>query len=1315
MRLLARHILKWSLLALGAFAMLAVVALVGFGIVMTRVPAYRAQLQEWLSERARLDIEFAELRARWRWYGPELVFEKAVLRSADRQRVLAVADRGGVGFDLWAALRTGRLTAGRFSLQGTELKIVRTPEGRLAVIGQEDLPERIEPLQADALPIGRLEVRDVRLSFRDLKTGRGPWVMRDVQFEVERSTRRMQLRGKAVLPRSLGRELVFSASSAGSLKDVETLQWQAQVNGSGIDLGGWSQVMPQEWHVPSTGRGAFQITASFRGAVPQVAHGSVDLSEVGVTLPQWSIPLPQADPLQTVPEESKRAAETGDVAQNRQVAAAESAPLVYTRAATNFRAQRSGDAWQLHLEQLQLARAGAEWPASTADFKWQATAAGGLRVEANADLLVLENLWPLFAYLQPSEPHARWRALDVDGRIQNLRVEAARDNADAPWRYQAAAQFSRLSIAPVGKWPGAGGLTGKLSASEAAGRIELDSSDFSLTLPRYFRTPLPVDRLAGAVAWQRQDNAWQISSDGLTIDNSDGHAQATLQLQVPDEGSPIIDMRATATAFDASAAPRYMPAGKLSEKTLAWLDRAFTAGRISTAELTLQGPMRNFPFRNNEGLFLIRGQFEGLTLDYQPGWTPATELVGQVEFRNAGMTATASSGTLNGLKIGGASARFKDFKEAVLELKATGSGELRQALEYLQQSPLGPQLGDLFQALRATGPMNSEASLVLPFKNIAKRRVNVLADIKGAEVGLDGWDVRAAAVQGSLRVRDQAIADMTLSGRVLQGPFAVTTTSIGDKPVFIASGRAAASELASFLKLPAFVSLQGNTDWRVSTTGFGAAAAGADATLFTVDSDLSGLSIGLPAPLGKQPAEKRHLHLTAERSDNALLLRSSLEALRAVALIKKQAGGWQFDRAGVRADAVAASLPAHTGLRIEGAIDQFVLDDWLALAKRKGSGTGQVRQPLQEILRAANVRVGRFQFGGFVWTDLRGVLQAADQNWRVDLSGPQASGQVLVPFDLSGSRPLVLDMERLTLQREETRSGGDADSALDPRDIPALQVDVKQFRYDNHDFGALQMRADKVPQGLQVNSLRAGSTAFQASGNGSWWWTPLGQISNLQLDFESTDLGAALRQLNYADFIEGRHARLHADLRWPGGLDAKLLGRASGTLEISAEDGQLLNVQPGAGRVLGLLSVATLPRRLSLDFRDLTDKGLRFDTIHGNFTVTNGDARTDNLLLRGPAAEIGIAGRLGFAARDYDQTAVVTGNVGSTLPVAGVLAGGPVVGAALLVFTQIFKEPLKGVARGYYHITGNWDNPNVERIDAAEAKENREATSTETP
>jgi uncharacterized protein YhdP len=156
----------------------------------------------------------------------------------------------------------------------------------------------------------------------------------------------------------------------------------------------------------------------------------------------------------------------------------------------------------------------------------------------------------------------------------------------------------------------------------------------------------------------------------------------------------------------------------------------------------------------------------------------------------------------------------------------------------------------------------------------------------------------------------------------------------------------------------------------------------------------------------------------------------------------------------------------------------------------------------------------------------------------------------------------------------------------------------------------------------------------------------------------------------------------------------------NGTLRVALEDGRLRDIEPGAGRMLGLLSVGQLPRRLALDFRDVTDEGLAFNSITGDFEVKAGNAYTRNLLLRGPAVDMGIVGRTGLAAEDYDQTIVVSGNPSGPLAVAGALAGGPVIGAGVLVLSQLFKDQLQGLTRAYYHVSGPWAAPVVVRISA---------------
>jgi uncharacterized protein YhdP len=162
----------------------------------------------------------------------------------------------------------------------------------------------------------------------------------------------------------------------------------------------------------------------------------------------------------------------------------------------------------------------------------------------------------------------------------------------------------------------------------------------------------------------------------------------------------------------------------------------------------------------------------------------------------------------------------------------------------------------------------------------------------------------------------------------------------------------------------------------------------------------------------------------------------------------------------------------------------------------------------------------------------------------------------------------------------------------------------------------------------------------------------------------------------------------------------------NGDVALRVETGSMLDVDPGAGRVVGLMSIVALPRRLALDFRDVFNKGLVFDEISGDFDLVDGNAYTDNLKLTGPGAEIGIVGRTGLRDQDYEQQAIVTAEPGNILPTVGGLLAGPGVGAALLIFTRIFKEPLRGIGQAAYCIKGSWDAPTVERLSAGQLERN---------
>jgi uncharacterized protein YhdP len=415
-----------------------------------------------------------------------------------------------------------------------------------------------------------------------------------------------------------------------------------------------------------------------------------------------------------------------------------------------------------------------------------------------------------------------------------------------------------------------------------------------------------------------------------------------------------------------------------------------------------------------------------------------------------------------------------------------------------------------------------------------------------------------------------------------------------------------------------------------------------------------------------------------------------------LAFARGDGGRWDLERGAARFDGRPLAMPSRPGLHVGGDWPDFDLAQWLELRPETPSG-----RRLSDWLGPVDVHLDRARVLGFELLDVSARVQPGAQTWRIQMSGPMAEGVVTVPDDLTSGAPLSLDMRRLQLQSPRDRRAAGPATDTDPRSLPALELRSDDFSWQGRQFGRVEAEVRRDPRGLRLTRLISESDAFSLSGTGSWLVEDAVSRSRLDLEFASTDLAAAASALGYRAAVEADRASARASVTWSGGPAEDAIARMDGTLHLEIDRGQLRSVKPGAGRMLGLMSVSALPRRLALDFRDVTDEGLAFDTVRGDFKIRRGDAITDNLLLQGTAVDIGVVGRTGLAAQDYDQTVIVSGNPSGPITAAGALAAGPVGAAGALLFSQLFKGQLQGLARAYYRVSGPWSNPKVERVSAA--------------
>jgi uncharacterized protein YhdP len=385
------------------------------------------------------------------------------------------------------------------------------------------------------------------------------------------------------------------------------------------------------------------------------------------------------------------------------------------------------------------------------------------------------------------------------------------------------------------------------------------------------------------------------------------------------------------------------------------------------------------------------------------------------------------------------------------------------------------------------------------------------------------------------------------------------------------------------------------------------------------------------------------------------------------------------------------------GLHLRGSADYVHAQRWFDMAKEAESKTG-----MAERIRSIDMTVDSLRLLGQHLTDHRVRVDRSARDWLVQLEGEDIIGTAFVPYDFNSDRAVVVEAERLVLPGDEEDDDEPA-TEIDPRSLPPISFKVDQLAFGSRNFGAVTGTFVRTADGLESEDLIAKDETFEIVGNGKWVIDesdPKGHRSFLTANLTSENVEQTMQRLDYDPGIESDDLAMLLDLSWSGGPSDDLMESLDGEVQVRIGQGQLADVKPGAGRVFGLMSIAALPRRLSLDFRDVFGKGFGFDRIKGTFMLVDGDTYTCDLSLESPAADIGIVGRAGLVTRDYEQTAVVSASFGNALPVAGALVAGPQVAAALLIFSQIFKKPLQEVTQIYYGIGGSWDEPKIETTTA---------------
>lgn len=1274
-RSLWRH--TWHTLA----AMLALLAL-GNGVgslLLPMVERHPEQVAAWLSERAGRTVAFDHLDTEWTRRGPLLRLTN--LRIGEVNNPLRIGN-AEIQIAQYAGLLPGRSFT-ELRLRGLDLTLQRDDDGQWQVRGLPGQQAGGDPLEALS-HLGELQLAQAKLRVF------APALQLDLR--VPRIDLRLQVNGNQVRAgaRAWLRSTATPVDIAGTLNRGSG-DGRVYVGSRMLDLANFGDKIPLLGVTPVAGRGRLQGWAQLRSYRVVAVRADAGLLDVRL----------QGAPMSAAAGAARIPAAKHDVGEL--VLAAEWTGRLQDWRVQVSRLRMGNGAGRQILDGLSLA--GGQRYAARAEH---------LNVAPLLQLVALSNAVPvgLRHWLQTTQPAAVLDDLDIHGQVGGA--------------LHASARISGFQFAPVGHAPGLRGVGGWLQADQDGLRLRFDrAAQVAFDWPAGFGVVHRFTLDGEAVMW-RDAAGWTIQTPGLAIAGGPLQVQARGGIGLQDDGShPHLDIAADIGDVPVSIAHGFWIHHLMPKSSVQWLDMALRGGTLRNVHAVVAGDLDDWPFRNEPGMagagvFRADAHIDDGTIKFQPDWPAAEHMHADVSFVADGFSV---SGRAQLAQVAATELRagIDRFGQAELWVDAATRGDAKHYLGLLRASPLHKDYGDTMDHLQVAGPAQAQFHMKLPLHHDTPVPpvITGSVDLAGATLAETRYQVAFDQVRGQAKY-DQSGFDAPALQVRHDGAAGVLALRAG--PHTQDPAQAFEAQLQMQAEIDGLLAKAGNLDWlkpymRGSSQWTVAMSvprqlrAGSPLpSLLQLHSNLVGTAFDLPAPLRKPAADALPASIAIRLPLDSGDIEASLgDVLR---LRSRSAHGQTGLRVQLGAGEMAAP-PAH-GLVIGGRVAQLDALDWIGLAS---GGKDHTDLPLQRI----DVQAARMQLLGAEFSDTHVQVSPVAQGIAVQVQGSAIAGHLRIPEQSGAS--VSGQFERLywalpagaanaVSQRLAAASSAPIRDTLappapvsatlinstNPAAIPPLALDVAELRFGGTPLGSARFRSSPIAGGLRVDEFRTSGGKQRLAATGSWLGKGDAARTQFRLDADSDDVGALLAGFGLGGQLAGGKGRLTAAANWNGGPDAFDVTQLDASLHADVRDGRLPEIEPGAGRVLGLLGIGQLRRRLTLDFSDFFSKGFAFDHLQGDIRLSQGSARTDNLFIKGPAADLNLRGSVNLRSQRFDQTVEVLPRSGGLLTAVGALAAGPVGAAVGAVANAVLDKPMSGIGAKTYRITGPWAAPVVDVV-----------------
>ncbi len=266
--------------------------------------------------------------------------------------------------------------------------------------------------------------------------------------------------------------------------------------------------------------------------------------------------------------------------------------------------------------------------------------------------------------------------------------------------------------------------------------------------------------------------------------------------------------------------------------------------------------------------------------------------------------------------------------------------------------------------------------------------------------------------------------------------------------------------------------------------------------------------------------------------------------------------------------------------------------------------------------------------------------------------------------------------------------------------FPTINIQSKHVKTSNAIFDNVHLIMTPKSEYIEISKLDFKNLNLEMKSKGKWL-TKGNQSTHIIADIKSDNFGKALKGMGYPNTIKGGKMSATINSKWDGSLEEFSFALSNGEIQLNIKDGQINELDKGTqaiGQVLGLLSIASIPKRLSLDFSDFFSKGLSFDNLESKITINSGVADINKMIIVGSFGEMRLSGESNLVKKLHNQTLIFIPDLSSTSLVTGAVIGGPIGAVASIFYDKLLKEfgvntnKLAGIE---YSIKGPWDEPEI--------------------